>query len=64
MSMADYMGLKLRHMNSTETGGSSYVLHVLAGGSTSYTSIFFRTATLTGLVQNAQIYQIIPHPSR
>jgi len=28
MSMADYMGLKLRHMDSTETGGSSYVLHV------------------------------------
>jgi len=28
MSMADYMGLKLRHMDSTETGGSSYILHV------------------------------------
>ena len=28
MSMADYMGLKLRHMDSTETGGSSYIVHV------------------------------------
>lgn len=28
LSMADYLGLKLRHMDSTETGGSSYVLHV------------------------------------
>ncbi len=29
MSMADYMGLKnLRHMDSTETGGSSYLIHV------------------------------------
>ena len=28
LSMADYMGLKLRHLDSTETGGSSYVIHV------------------------------------
>ncbi len=28
LTMADYMGLKLRHMDTTETGGSSYVLHV------------------------------------
>src|SRR5499433_178916 len=28
LSMVDYMGLKLRHMDSTETGGSSYVIHV------------------------------------
>jgi acetyl-CoA C-acetyltransferase len=29
MSMGDYLGLrKLRHMDSTETGGSSYILHV------------------------------------
>src|SRR5258705_12680949 len=28
LSMADYMGLKLRHMDSTETGGSSYVIHL------------------------------------
>lgn len=28
LSMADYMGLKLRHLDSTETGGSSYILHV------------------------------------
>ena len=28
MSMADYMGLKLKWMDSTETGGSSYILHV------------------------------------
>src|SRR6266436_1305318 len=27
LSMADYMGLKLRHLDSTETGGSSYVAH-------------------------------------
>ena len=33
MSMADYLGLrKLRHMDSTETGGSSYILHVGACG--------------------------------
>ncbi len=28
MSMAEYMGLKLRHVDTTETGGSSYVIHV------------------------------------
>ena len=28
MSMVDYMGLKVRHTDSTETGGSSYILHV------------------------------------
>jgi acetyl-CoA C-acetyltransferase len=28
LSMADYMGLKLRHMDSTDTGGSSYIVHV------------------------------------
>jgi acetyl-CoA C-acetyltransferase len=27
LSMADYMGLKLKHMDSTETGGSSYIVH-------------------------------------
>ncbi len=28
LSMIEYMGLKPRHMDTTETGGSSYVLHV------------------------------------
>jgi acetyl-CoA C-acetyltransferase len=28
LSMADYMGLKLRYIDTTETGGSSYVIHV------------------------------------
>ena len=28
MSMMDYMGLHCRHVDSTETGGSSYVVHV------------------------------------
>src|SRR3989454_3243437 len=28
LSMADYLGLELRHMDTTETGGSSYVVHV------------------------------------
>ncbi len=28
MSMAEYMGLKCKHVDSTETGGSSYVFHV------------------------------------
>src|ERR687886_1194899 len=28
LSMVDYMGLKVRHMDATDTGGSSYVLHV------------------------------------
>jgi acetyl-CoA C-acetyltransferase len=28
MSMADYLGLKLRHMDSTETGGSAPLVHV------------------------------------
>jgi len=26
--MADYMGLKVRHIDTTESGGSSYVIHV------------------------------------
>src|SRR2546427_10865705 len=28
LSMVDYMGLKLRHMDSTDCGGSSYLIHV------------------------------------
>src|SRR5438105_15830028 len=28
LSMLDYMGLKVRHMDSTDTGGSSYLVHV------------------------------------
>src|SRR5207237_4153832 len=28
MSMVEYMGLKPRHVDSTDTGGSSYVIHV------------------------------------
>lgn len=28
LSMADYMGLSLRHFDATETGGSSYLIHV------------------------------------
>src|SRR4029077_15119926 len=28
MSMVEYMGLKPRHVDSTDTGGSSYLLHV------------------------------------
>lgn len=28
LSLADYMGLNLRHVDSTETGGSSYLIHV------------------------------------
>lgn len=28
LSMVDYMGLRVRHMDTTETGGSSYVIHV------------------------------------
>jgi acetyl-CoA C-acetyltransferase len=28
LSMVDYLGLRVRHVDSTDTGGSSYVLHV------------------------------------
>ncbi len=28
LSMADYLGLNLRHVDTTETGGSSYLVHV------------------------------------
>ena len=28
LSMADYLGLRLTHLDSTETGGSSYLVHV------------------------------------
>ena len=28
LSMVDYMGLRVRHVDSTETGGSSYLIHV------------------------------------
>jgi acetyl-CoA C-acetyltransferase len=28
LSMVDYLGLKVRHIDSTETGGSSYIVHV------------------------------------
>ena len=28
LSLVDYMGLKLKHIDATETGGASYVLHV------------------------------------
>ena len=26
--MAEYLGLKLRHVDTTEAGGSSYLMHV------------------------------------
>jgi acetyl-CoA C-acetyltransferase len=28
LSMVDYLGLRVRHMDSTDTGGSSYLIHV------------------------------------
>ncbi|WP_425228809.1 thiolase domain-containing protein [Sphingomonas sp.] len=28
LSMVDYLGLRVRHLDATETGGSSYILHV------------------------------------
>lgn len=28
LAMADYLGLKVRHIDTTETGGSSYIVHV------------------------------------
>jgi len=28
LNMADYIGLKLRHVDTTETGGSSYLIHI------------------------------------
>src|SRR2546422_6083925 len=28
LSMVDYLGLRVRHVDSTETGGSSYLVHV------------------------------------
>src|SRR2546422_10105303 len=28
LSMLDYLGLRVRHVDTTETGGSSYVIHV------------------------------------
>ncbi|MGB7542327.1 MAG: thiolase domain-containing protein [Burkholderiales bacterium] len=28
LSMVDYLGLRVRHVDSTETGGSSYIVHV------------------------------------
>ncbi|HKF70803.1 MAG TPA: thiolase domain-containing protein [Stellaceae bacterium] len=28
LSMVDYLGLKVRHVDATDTGGSSYILHV------------------------------------
>ncbi len=28
MSMAEYLGLRLSHVDTTETGGSSYIVHV------------------------------------
>ena len=28
LSMLDYLGLRVRHMDSTDTGGSSYLIHV------------------------------------
>src|SRR5919202_2210560 len=28
LSMVDYLGLKVRHVDSTDTGGSSYLVHV------------------------------------
>src|SRR5258708_33388813 len=28
MAMADYMGLKVRHLDSTDTGGCSYLIHL------------------------------------
>ena len=54
LSMADYLGLRLSHVDTTETGGSSYIVHVghaaeaIAAGKCSVALI-----TLAGLPRSA-----------
>jgi acetyl-CoA C-acetyltransferase len=58
MSMVDYLGLKVRHIDSTETGGSSYIVHAghaaeaIAAGKCSIALI-----TLAGRTRSMQMQQ-------
>jgi acetyl-CoA C-acetyltransferase len=61
LSMVDYMGLKVKHVNSTDVGGSSYILHVahaaeaIAAGKCSVALITLAGKPLTSPVPRAVI---------
>jgi acetyl-CoA C-acetyltransferase len=61
LSMVDYMGLKVKHVNSTDVGGSSYILHVahaaeaIAAGKCSVALITLAGKPLTSPVPRAVV---------
>jgi acetyl-CoA C-acetyltransferase len=61
LSMVDYMGLKVKHVDSTDVGGSSYILHVahaaeaIAAGKCSVALITLAGKPLTSPVPRAVI---------
>jgi acetyl-CoA C-acetyltransferase len=61
LSMVDYMGLKVKHVDSTDVGGSSYILHVahaaeaIASGKCSVALITLAGKPLTSPVPRAVI---------
>jgi acetyl-CoA C-acetyltransferase len=61
LSMVDYMGLKVKHVDSTDVGGSSYILHVahaaqaIAAGKCSVALITLAGKPLTAPVPRAVV---------
>src|SRR5207344_1282611 len=61
LSMVDYMGLKVKHLDSTDVGGSSYILHVahaaeaIAAGNCTVALITLAGKPLTSPVPRAVI---------
>ena len=55
LSMADYLGLRLSHVDTTETGGSSYIVHVgHAAEAIAARSCSVALITLAGLPRSTQ----------
>ena len=70
MAMVDYLGLKVRHFDSTDTGGCSYLVHLghaaeaIAAGKCSIALVTLAGKPLTGLRFTAKLPPALRHVSR
>jgi acetyl-CoA C-acetyltransferase len=66
VSMVEYLGLRPRHVDSTETGGSSYVVHVghaaqaIMAGKCSVALVTMAGRPRTAAVRRAEEYELTP----
>jgi acetyl-CoA C-acetyltransferase len=66
VSMTDFLGLRPRHVDSTETGGSSYIVHVghaaeaIAAGKCSVALVTMAGRPRTAAARRAQEYELTP----